>query len=646
MVNEQQQEDTYERKPVWQDMYLLQNYYSLYISNTDGRSRSINLSMPERPDINFNLGAIKEGTISALTPAKSVTIDSDDYETHPIYENGVATGGFLDDGRLATLQSKIEGQLLSNYEIKTMAPHLRFSDQDASKLQNLKTKFDEANNSIVSYGVGCRFLPGANDYDNCIYAYATPLTPLKQWMKSMGAEFPDAPLFKWMMPGAREAGMSSLKDPENFWQYMSEADAGMKSFMSQKDSIYDLLQIGIRYFDFKPGYCVEGGTELYHQYKNIAGISYKDFLNDIKRFLIANTSEIVFIALSFEEFENDTMKPNADKLTQDYNDIFAGTQIIKGNRENLIQCYSDLIKSNIRIIFLNDISVPVDQADALSSKNNYDYANTSKDIHSKDIESLNVTMQIANEDYVAGAAEKYRLVIQTAAQVILPEFAISNYTAYLDYHARMSMKTRTDNTANQWLQENFRKPQNESTGYKNQFIAVVNDFSDNRLVQDVILCNQQRLKTPFEPGKIVSLFNSAQKKYVRVNTDGTVVAAAVSDVSALTAFDKWLVVRIAYNKIALYNQAAKRFLRLNGQGWVDATNVDTPVLPEGWNFEKFTPVSCGNGEWALYRMGICFGMNDQLQLFSNIISKNHQWPSGAPLKSWTGIGFIVKEVSL
>ena len=131
--------------------------------------------------------------------------------------------------------------------------------------------------------------------------------------------------------------------------------------VSQKDSITNMLNMGTRYFDFRPGYItkIEGraiatGAGLYHQHNFLPGMAFSDFLNQIIDWMEIHTGEIVVINLNFSEFYNNQMKPTPEVLEKEINNAIGNKEIVTGDIQDVKLSYSKLIAAKKRLLFFND----------------------------------------------------------------------------------------------------------------------------------------------------------------------------------------------------------------------------------------------------------------------------------------------------
>ncbi|KDQ61125.1 hypothetical protein JAAARDRAFT_573095 [Jaapia argillacea MUCL 33604] len=91
--------------------------------------------------------------------------------------------------------------------------------------------------------------------------------------------------------------------------------------LTQKDTTTAMLEMGTRFFDFRPGFSVQplpalGMTEIRHQHAVVPGQQWKDFLVEIFQFLAAHPKEIVQVSVTSNGFVNSAMVPSASDLAQ------------------------------------------------------------------------------------------------------------------------------------------------------------------------------------------------------------------------------------------------------------------------------------------------------------------------------------------
>jgi hypothetical protein len=165
---------------------------------------------------------------------------------------------------------------------------------------------------------------------NQAYVYVTPR--LNHWMSDKSDSY-SKPLSAWTLPGSHDAGMYK---PSNAFGSILDRRVDYAA-NTQKDSIADQLNMGVRFFDFRPGYAIQpvalrdavatcvdytnfdvdavsncvldkgvqvDTNNIRHIHSIFAGESYDTFLDSVVQFLNANPKEIVVVNV-----KTDGMKP-------------------------------------------------------------------------------------------------------------------------------------------------------------------------------------------------------------------------------------------------------------------------------------------------------------------------------------------------
>ncbi|MBX9634270.1 MAG: hypothetical protein K2X44_04740, partial [Magnetospirillum sp.] len=261
--------------------------------------------------------------------------------------------------------------------------------------------------------------------------------------------------------------------------------------LTQKDNITTMLNLGIRYFDFRPGtlYSAIAGFNpgvRYHQHAVIPGYPYISFLQDVLTWLSQHPSEIVVVSANTQGIVEASMDPTAADLASDLTTAFTNAgltgKIGTGDSSSLGQTYAQLIASNTRLIFLNQISTPPE-----TSK--YDSYNVPGANYNTNVPaSIISAFQSMTAQGQAGSTYTVMQMQGTAtgmgATVIVPAIAtLSDASSPL-----MSTKADFDINTNPWLLNNVSK-----TLTANQLMVFLNDFVDNCMVSTAIGVTKQRM---------------------------------------------------------------------------------------------------------------------------------------------------------
>ena len=343
------------------------------------------------------------------------------------------------------------------------------------------------------------------------YIYAT--RDLSSWMgglaTSLGAAFTTQPFAVLVLPGAHDSGMFDPTAAAQLTQVaaflallapnvgiavvaleMLSQSALLRTVidlaMTQKDNITTMLNLGVRYFDFRPGYCYGGLLSgIFHQHNFIPGYPYQSFLEDVLNWLTAHPTEIVVVSANFQGFfDLATMAPTAAELgvvlTAAQQATGTSQTIVPGNKYDLVSSYASLIYTRKRLIFLNQIGASDDTTKYDSYSTAYQTADVNVILQA--IGAMTVSGQAnANCDYTV-------LQLQGTASAIGGGIFTSIATMSDASSPLMSTKPGFDNQTYPWVRTNV--PKNLSAG---QLVVLLNDFADNALASAAIAITTQRL---------------------------------------------------------------------------------------------------------------------------------------------------------
>jgi hypothetical protein len=283
------------------------------------------------------------------------------------------------------------------------------------------------------------------------------------------------PLVFATVTGALPLGLGPLTPP------MAQRGIINMSF-SQKDDITTMLNLGVRYLDFRPGYCYKKvAPGIFHQHWMIPGYPFDGFLKDVFTWLVNNPTEIVVVSLGFAGFKNDEMKPSVNELQQAITDAQqqSGGGIVTGNRYDLSKPLSTLLQLNRRLIFLNEIA-GLDAAAKYDSYKEKAYFTAKVDPILKRLESMTAAGQ-AGHDYTVlqlqGTATGLGRTEQIGAAVTM-----SNASSPL-----LSTKAAFDHATYPWVKNNVA-----NTLLPTQLLVLLNDFADNALTEYAIALSKKR----------------------------------------------------------------------------------------------------------------------------------------------------------
>lgn len=380
----------------------------------------------------------------------------------------------------------------------------------AGSLENMmRTPSLVTNDFALSYGMydaGSAKGTGLTDQHQ-IYAYLTK--PQKRWMGDLADSSPavkKAPFASFVLPGAHDAGTFDLGPIDTlcmsaggiaaligtmlWWIPGATVLTGLAAMqlkgvlvgeaVTQKDNIATMLDLGCRYFDFRPGYApaqIRGLVpDLYHIHGVVPGQPLDAFFTDILNWLKQHPTEIVAIALGTDGFaDHDTMDPSTDTLkarfaaAQQKTDT-ASIQI--GAAEHLKTSYGDLIRDNRRLFFLNSPSLGWNGA----SK----YDSYSDDYESSDPNKVMTAIAGMTRSGQAGRDYTVLQLQLTATAQNVKNIVVALATSTSNAHnPLMSTKPKLDSLTYPWLLQNVSKLS------ETNLLVLLNDFVDNALAGSV-----------------------------------------------------------------------------------------------------------------------------------------------------------------
>jgi hypothetical protein len=308
----------------------------------------------------------------------------------------------------------------------------------------------------------------------------------------------DAGMYKLYIPAGQIIGMlvtnevkNLIKDPVSkvMFKILAEAVAGgiddktgmetrilTNLAITQKDTITYQLRLGTRYFDFRPGHHLwDKNSELCHQHNFIPGCSLKEFLSQIRDFLLSHPQEIVVTQFSKSGFSNkDLMKPKGTEVRDLISKIIEEAGIGKGNSADLDQPYGKLLMENKRFIVLDK------EIESTWKKENHYSTKPNKILKNLD-DLVNNNSQKLEEGCI--------VQVQGTASGLTPEIIKSSLSFSDASSPLLYTKPYFDSETYPWINKNYKKFPNE------QPLIFLNDFVDNQLVEMCCKISLSRIKT-------------------------------------------------------------------------------------------------------------------------------------------------------
>lgn len=355
--------------------------------------------------------------------------------------------------------------------------------------------------------------PGFGSLTNQDQSYVYLTTSKVNWMADLvrgaGASVGDKPFSAFVLPGAHDAGMFdptcaaglvknaaflALLAPVIGWTVAALSllapsvilRALINLSFTQKDNVTGMLNMGVRYFDYRPGYSVLGGypAGIYHQHNFVPGYPYDAFLRDVLAWLSAHPGEIVVVSANFQGLASDSMKPTVDVLNATLAAARQATgttgSIVPGDRSDLGRSYNQLLAARKRLIFLNQVGA----ANDASKYDSYSDAYQTTDVQVI-LDALNGMDRNRQGSYDYTVLQLQGTATGTGGGIFASIATQSDATSPL-----MSTKPGFDNRTYPWVEQNvvprFRA---------DKLMVLLNDFADNVMAANASTLTYQRAKS-------------------------------------------------------------------------------------------------------------------------------------------------------
>ena len=236
--------------------------------------------------------------------------------------------------------------------------------------------------SFYDAGSGVAGLPNAHQCN------VTVTTNNSNWMGKVaapGSHQASQKFSKLVIPAAHDIGMNSMQTPDALLQnaggpFLQTLSGVEKTFatvaaklssnvalklapniisslaITQKDVVQTVLDIGARYFEFRPAHIFDKikpysglPDKLYFMHGPITGMLYDDFLHQIVSFLQANPTEIVVIHLRWDGVPPECAHPSDQEQNDALNGALGPTNgsIHAGNLDDLLNRTIDELRQQL-----------------------------------------------------------------------------------------------------------------------------------------------------------------------------------------------------------------------------------------------------------------------------------------------------------
>lgn len=249
---------------------------------------------------------------------------------------------------------------------------------------------------------------------------------------------------------------------------------------TQKDDIRTQLGLGVRYFDFRPGYNAEfykSDDKLRHQHLFIPGYEFDKFLADIVQFLSAHTHEIVVVNINFNGFFEDSMKPSPETVATYITKALSNSLVLSGGQDDLTQTTASLLSSNKRLIILQESSKYLNDS--------YSDGPYATDDPASVIAELKKTLELScglKGTVLQLQATYVNKLKESKSDLVAGMITLSDATSPLLY-----TKAKFDHATHDWVAQNCN-----TNSARAGLLVFLNDFADNALTYLAITATKQR----------------------------------------------------------------------------------------------------------------------------------------------------------
>ena len=269
----------------------------------------------------------------------------------------------------------------------------------------LETRSIVGNGLAISYGV-YEAGPGQAGLPNRHQAYAIVTPEWSGWQGSVappGSEAEKKKFAYFVLPSPHDVGMNSLDTMNAILKHAGVASANILATLmpylnsakdsvakviggladvtvskiapdiiaslsvTQKDTVATMLQLGARYFEFRPAHCHKAilphsplPDKLYFQHGPIPGMAYDQFLMDLVLFLVKNPTEIAVVHVRWDGVPAECARPTDSEL-KSYLDAalaFSNGAVQTGNLNDLRNAtIADLRAQKKRLLYIVNESV-------------------------------------------------------------------------------------------------------------------------------------------------------------------------------------------------------------------------------------------------------------------------------------------------
>ena len=453
-------------------------------------------------------------SIELSVPGQTVTIsDLNRFSNTALEVEAFAIKSFFDKRGRFTFKVFLHGNQITEQWIDVNAITGNASGGTMESIANTHTIFHD--DKCISYGLyeageGHNLLPSRHQ------CYITVTPSFANWIGSVappGSDLENRPFSRLVLPAAHDGGMNSMDSCNAVFQRVGGAVVGtlindnriltqladkvshdaialiapnivFSLAITQKDSLDSMLQVGTRYFEFRPAHLhrslIPTGAlpdRLYFQHSAIPGMAYDAFLRDIVGFLRAHPTEIVVVQLRWDGVPEACAKPSDDEKRQYLDEALrqANGEIVAGNLDDMKRSsIGQLRRDRKRLIML-------DSVDSLSTYTDEGNATLNGD---SIVEALPRMLTADNQRGKAFV----NIQCQATASNIPKAVVYSVLEASVTTSVLLATKGVCDSKILPWCRDNVLR-----TCELDQLVVMMNDFIDGGTADVAVQLSRQRL---------------------------------------------------------------------------------------------------------------------------------------------------------
>lgn len=473
--------------------------------------------MPSKGVHAFTYIAVPGCSIELSVPGQTITVNElDRFWNGTMEVEAFAIKSFFDKRGRFTFKVFRHGQLITEQWIDVNAITGNASGGTMESIAETPSIF-HGEDLIVSYGLyeagkGHDVLPNRHQ------CYITVTPNYANWMGSAappGSDLENKPFTRFVLPSAHDVGMNSMASSEAVLGRVGGAVVGtmiddnrvltqiadalsgraieiiapniiFSLAITQKDSLDAMLQIGARYFEFRPAHLhnalIPTGAlpdRLYFQHAAIPGMAYDVFLRDVVAFLRAHPTEIVVVQLRWDGVVADCRRPSDDEKREYLEEALrqaGGGEIAAGGLDDLKgKTVGELRRERRRLIML-------DSVDSLSTYTDEGNATLSGD---SIVEAFPRVLTPENQRGKAFV----NIQCQATATNIPRAVVISVVEAGVTTSCLLATKGICDSKTLPWCRDNVLR-----TCELDQLVVMMNDWIDGATADVAVKLSRQRLE--------------------------------------------------------------------------------------------------------------------------------------------------------